>query len=164
VAKKAPGRVSGGTPSEMGAGDQLDSGSLVPELAAMRTEVERLRAENVRLLRLLELSPREARPPGPAQLGFFEARPGPVHAGSPADQKVAFFAALFGARTDVYATRWENTRTGKAGWLPAVAGGWRRGSRHEPGASTSDPPESDQHQWFAIQLDVQEPRATSCRS
>jgi superfamily II DNA or RNA helicase len=115
----------------MGAGDQLDSANLVTELAAMRAEVERLRAENARLLRLLELSPREATAPGPAQLGFFEARPGPVHAGSPAPQKVAFFAALFAARADVYATRWENARTGKAGWLPAVAGGWRRGSRHE---------------------------------
>jgi hypothetical protein len=31
----------------------------------------------------------------------------------------------------VYARRWENTRTGKAGWLPAVRGGWRRGVRHE---------------------------------
>jgi len=38
---------------------------------------------------------------------------------------------LFAARTDVYATRWENTRTGKAGWLPAVRGGWRKGVRHE---------------------------------
>jgi superfamily II DNA or RNA helicase len=26
---------------------------------------------------------------------------------------------LFAARTDIYATRWENTRTGKAGWLVA---------------------------------------------
>ena len=50
-----------------------------------------------------------------------------MHAGSPAPAKVAFFAALFGARTDVYAVRWENRRTGKAGWMPAVRGGWRRG-------------------------------------
>jgi hypothetical protein len=40
---------------------------------------------------------------------------------------VALFGALFAARTDVYAVRWENTRTGKAGWLPAVRGGWRKG-------------------------------------
>ncbi|WP_431439759.1 TOTE conflict system archaeo-eukaryotic primase domain-containing protein [Actinophytocola sp.] len=42
-----------------------------------------------------------------------------------------FFAALFAARTDIYATRWENARAGKAGWLPAVRGGWRKGVRHE---------------------------------
>lgn len=77
----------------MDVGEQFGSSALVTELASTRAEVERLRAENARLLRLLELSPREARPPGPAQLGFFEARPGPVHAGSLAAQKVAFFAA-----------------------------------------------------------------------
>ena len=43
---------------------------------------------------------------------------------------MAFFAALFAARTDVYALRWENARTGKTGWLPAVRGGWRKGVRH----------------------------------
>jgi superfamily II DNA or RNA helicase len=93
-------------------------------------ELARLRAENARLLRLLELTPRQAAPPGPAQTGFFEAPPGPVHAGSAPAVKVAFFAALFAARTDVYALRWENTRAGKAGWLPAVRGGWRRGVAH----------------------------------
>ncbi len=44
---------------------------------------------------------------------------------------MAFYAALFAARTDVYATRYENTRSGKSGWVPAVRGGWRKGSRHE---------------------------------
>jgi superfamily II DNA or RNA helicase len=43
---------------------------------------------------------------------------------------VALFGALFAARTDVYAVRWENARTGKAGWLPAVRGGWRKGIPH----------------------------------
>ena len=43
---------------------------------------------------------------------------------------MALFGALFAARTDVYAVRWENARTGKAGWLPAVRGGWRKGVPH----------------------------------
>ena len=42
--------------------------------------------------------------------------------------KVEFYAALFGARRDVYAVRWENARTGKSGWMPAVEGGWRKGA------------------------------------
>ena len=95
------------------------------ELAALGEEVARLQAENARLLRLLELSPPEARPPGPVQTGIFDASPGPVHAGSPAAAKVAFYAALFGARRDVYALRWENARSGRSGWTPAVRGGWR---------------------------------------
>jgi superfamily II DNA or RNA helicase len=82
-------------------------------------------------MRLLELSQRQAAPPDPAQAGFFEAPPGPVHHDSPPDAKVAFFRALFAARTDIYATRYENLRTGKKGWLPAVRGGWQSGVPHE---------------------------------
>jgi hypothetical protein len=44
---------------------------------------------------------------------------------------VAFFGALFAARTDVYAIRFDNQRTGKSGWIPAVRGGWQKGARHE---------------------------------
>jgi hypothetical protein len=38
---------------------------------------------------------------------------------------------LFAARTHIYATRIENSRTGWNGWLLAVRGGWRRGVPHE---------------------------------
>ena len=75
----------------------------------------------------LELTPQQARPPGPVQTGVFDGEPGPVHAGSPAATKVAFFASLFAARPDAYAVRWENARTGRAGWVPAIRGGWRKG-------------------------------------
>jgi superfamily II DNA or RNA helicase len=101
----------------------------IPE--AVAAELARLRAENARLLKMLELSPRQAAPPGPAQAGFFDAPPGPVCKDSPNDAKVAFFRALFAARTDIYATRIENSRTGWKGWLPAVRGGWQRGIPHE---------------------------------
>src|SRR5262245_4912765 len=99
--------------------------------AAVAAELGRLRAENARLLKMLELSPRQAAPPGPAQAGFFDAPPGLVHKDSPNDAKVAFFRALFAARTDIYATRIENSRSGWQGWLPAVRGGWQRGIPHE---------------------------------
>jgi hypothetical protein len=100
----------------------------IPTVVA--AELARLRAENERLLRLLKLSPQQAAPPGPAQAAYFEAPPGPVHDGSPPEAKVAFFGALFAARRDVYAIRFDNRRTGKAGWVPAVRGGWRKGVRH----------------------------------
>jgi superfamily II DNA or RNA helicase len=99
--------------------------------AAVEAELVRLRAENARLLRLLKLTPQQAAPPGPAQAAYFEAPPGLVYDGSPPGAKVAFYAALFSARTDVYATRFDNPRTGKGGWVPAVRGGWRKGTRHE---------------------------------
>jgi hypothetical protein len=102
------------TVSDPGQG-MLPLSGLDDELAALGEEVARLRAENARLLRLLKLSPREAQPPGPVQTGIFDAQPGPVHAGSPAAAKVAFFATLFGARRDAYALRWENARSGRSG-------------------------------------------------
>lgn len=40
---------------------------------------------------------------------------------------MAFFRALFAARTDVYAVRWKNARTRQAGWMPAIRGRWRKG-------------------------------------
>jgi superfamily II DNA or RNA helicase len=106
------------------------SGTLLDdELKRLQGEVERLRADNARLLRLLELTPAQARPSGPAQTAIFESAPGGVHTGSPPTAKVAFYAALFAARTDAYAVRWDNTRSGNGGWMPAVRGGWRRGLR-----------------------------------
>jgi superfamily II DNA or RNA helicase len=94
---------------------------------AVAAEFARLRAENARLLRMLKLTPAQAALPRPGQAGFFEAPPGPVHGGSPPELKVAFFGALFGARMNVYAVRYDNRRTGRAGWVPAMRGGFRRG-------------------------------------
>jgi hypothetical protein len=97
---------------------------------AVAAELARLRAENARLLRLLELTPEQAALPRPAQSGLFEAPPGPVHGGSAPEEKVAFFGRLFAARSDVYALRYDNRRTGKAGWIPAARGGFHKDVRH----------------------------------
>jgi len=99
--------------------------------AVVEAELARLRAENARLLRLLKMTPEQAALPDPGQAGFFEAPPGLVDDGSPPEVKVAFYGALFTARTDAYAIRYDNPRTGRGGWVPAVRGGWRKGMRHE---------------------------------
>jgi superfamily II DNA or RNA helicase len=93
----------------------------------LQAELESLRSENARLRKLLKLTDREAGPTQGTQTAWFDMAPGPVDARSSTPAKLAFYAALFGARRDVYAIRWENTRTGKAGWMPAVEGGWRKG-------------------------------------
>jgi superfamily II DNA or RNA helicase len=92
-------------------------------------ELTELRSENARLKKLLRLTDHEAAPARGTQAAWFDRRPGPVDAQSPPDAKVAFYAALFRARRDVYAVRWENSRMGKSGWMPAVEGGWRKGTR-----------------------------------
>lgn len=91
-------------------------------------ELVELREENARLKRLLKLTDREAAPALGTQTAWFDRAPGPVNAVSPPGAKVAFYAALFGARRDAYAVRWENQRLGRSGWVPAVEGGWRKGS------------------------------------
>jgi hypothetical protein len=51
-------------------GDRLVPGgtALDGELAGLRDQIARLRSENARLLRLLELTPAQARPPGSGEL------------------------------------------------------------------------------------------------
>jgi superfamily II DNA or RNA helicase len=108
-------------------GEVLVTGTALDrELSGLRDQVARLRSENARLLRLLELTPTQARPPGPTQTGIFDGPPGIVDASSSLGAKIAFFASMFAARSDVYAVRWENARTGRSGWMPAVRGGWRK--------------------------------------
>jgi superfamily II DNA or RNA helicase len=92
-------------------------------------ELESLRRENARLRRLLKLTDVEAAPARGTQAAWFDRSPGPVDANSQPQAKVQFYAALFGARKDVYAIRWENARSGRSGWMPAVEGGWRKGSK-----------------------------------
>ena len=114
--------------------DTTPSGREHSNQESLLAELKRLRAENARLRRLIQLSPEQARPPGPAQLAIYDQPPGHVDMSSPPREKVAFFRSLFSCRNDVYATRWENRNTGRSGWIPAVAGGWRRGMRRENAA------------------------------
>lgn len=92
----------------------------------LRHELDRLRAENARLSRLLDL--RGDTTPADEQLAMPPA-PGLVTMkGSSVDDKLALYADRFRTRTDVYAVYWENQRKGIRGWKPAVAGGWFRGA------------------------------------
>lgn len=99
------------------------------ELAALRRRVAELEADNAHLRGLLRLSAVEARRPGGVQTAVFDAAPGSVTAASAPAAKVAFYRAMFRAREDVYAVRWDNDRTGRGGWMPAVRGGIRKGVR-----------------------------------
>lgn len=99
------------------------------ELAEAQRELAQLRAENDRLRGLLGLHPERAiahtAEPEPRLFGVAERLPR-VDNGSSAEQKLTLFRTLFAGREDVYAVRWENRCSSKAGWSPAVRGGWRR--------------------------------------
>ncbi len=102
------------------------------ELEEARGEAARLREENERLRALLGM-PGATEPPGQplteATL-FPTVEPLPrVDARSPVAAKVGLVRALFRGTEDVYAARWTSKRTGKAGYSPAVAGGWSKARR-----------------------------------
>ena len=90
-------------------------------------ELATLRADNVRLRRLLELSKEQARAADPDQPALTGAPTAPVDMRSAPEAKLRFYASLFRCRTDVYALRWENRRDGRSGWMPAINGYWRKG-------------------------------------
>ncbi|MHB8329354.1 MAG: TOTE conflict system archaeo-eukaryotic primase domain-containing protein [Acidimicrobiales bacterium] len=95
----------------------------------LRCELKTLRRENARLERLLGLTGLPALPEEQARRPLFGGIPGAVDASSSQSDKVTFFLNLFAGREDVHALRWENERTGRSGWMPAVEGGFRR-DRH----------------------------------
>lgn len=55
-----------------------------------------------------------------------------VTATSPAATKVGLFRSLFRGREDVFPRRWENSKTGKAGYAPVCRNEWVRGVCAKP--------------------------------
>ena len=49
---------------------------------------------------------------------------GPITNESKSSDKIALFLSLFSGRTDVFAKRWENQKSGKTGYSPACANFW----------------------------------------
>lgn len=74
-------------------------------MSDLQRELESLRVENARLRKLLKLTEAEAAPALGTQTAWFDKAPGSVDARSASQEKVEFYAALFGARRGVYAVR-----------------------------------------------------------
>lgn len=91
-------------------------------------ELNRLRAENARLVGILERNRIEWRGPGPGTLHPVAA---PEGSRLSTEEKVALFRRLFRGRADVYALRWEG-KSGKTGYAPACANEWNAGICEKP--------------------------------
>lgn len=65
---------------------------------------------------------------------------GPINRTSPPAVKIALFRSLFRGRADVYPRRFENRRTGKAGYAPACANEWVRGVCEKPRVKCAECP------------------------
>jgi superfamily II DNA or RNA helicase len=107
---------------------------MMEQLRAMRQRIEALQAdnaalrtENTRLRALLRLDPEPpVQAPLSVELAGIRTPGGLPYADrdSPPAAKIVLFQTLFTGRTDVYATRWVSTRTGKKGWSPAEVDRW----------------------------------------
>jgi hypothetical protein len=91
-------------------------------------ELKVLQAENARLIALLESRGIEWQLPQPVAVAAQE----PESSRLSTAEKVALFRRLFRGRTDVYPIRWRSKSTGKSGYAPACANGWRAGVCEKP--------------------------------
>lgn len=66
--------------------------------------------------------------------------PGPIDRTSAPQLKIALFRSLFRGREDVYPRRFENRRTGRAGYAPACANEWVRGVCEKPRVKCAECP------------------------
>lgn len=101
--------------------------SLPVDLEVAVQEIKTLRAENARLRSLIGLDRPTLQDTAVAwEPSLFTVTPPlpqiDMHASE--DEKIALYRSLFIGRDDVYAVRWENRKTGRSGWSPAIRGGW----------------------------------------
>ncbi|WP_291012066.1 DEAD/DEAH box helicase family protein [Hydrogenophaga sp.] len=103
-----------------------------------------LRAENARLVALLESHGIEWRTPPLPDARPVSVEPAPEEVPEPqrwglsTADKVALFRRLFRGRTDVYPVRWESRTSGKSGYAPACANEWRAGVCEKPRIKCGD--------------------------
>lgn len=125
IARARP-RTCGHPNGENGAVGTQDDDLLPGELVSL---VEELRTENARLRGLLGLDSRANDGHETAWTPTLFAQSSdapPIDATAGDGEKLRLLWSRFGARSSVYATRWESASSGKAGWSPATRGGWRK--------------------------------------
>ena len=122
---------------------RASSKDLLERLEQAEQQLARLRADNERLRVLLgQPAPGAPTPDEPAVPTLFPTHEpaSPIDSSASPKEKVALMRALFRGQDEVYAVRWTNSRTGKAGYAPAVAGA----SRGAPGRSKRHLPLTDE--------------------
>ena len=93
-------------------------------------ELAALRAENARLVSLLEAHGIEWRRKPPISVQRVSVLS--------TNEKVALFRRLFRGRDDVWALRWESKTSGKSGYSPACANEWQLGICGKPRIKCGD--------------------------
>ena len=99
--------------------------------------LEHLRAENARLIALLDAHGVEWRLPDEPPLVEPTSPPPLISSSLDTDAKLALFKRLFRGRADVFPMRWES-KAGKTGYSPACANEWRPGVCEKPRVKCGD--------------------------
>ncbi len=108
------------------------------EITAIQERLERLEAEKAELKnQLAEIQTARAS----EQDGLHTKRLVTNH--SEASEKIALFRSLFLGREDVFPKRWQNARTGKAGYAPACGNEWISGICGKPKVKCGECPNQD---------------------
>jgi hypothetical protein len=96
-----------------------------------------LKAENLRLISLLEKNGIEYRlPPQPSSTEQTAPKVPPSNLST--DEKIALFRRLFRGRTDVYPIRWESKTKHNSGYAPACSNEWLAGVCEKPRIKCGD--------------------------
>ena len=115
------------------------------EINRIRARLASLEAERAELESLLaEIEQRRPVAPTISGCSVQAVHKPNVTTASPTVEKVALFRSLFAGRSDVFPIRWENHKTGKAGYAPACANEWIRGVCGKPQIKCGECP----HQAF----------------
>ncbi len=121
----------------------MDRDAIGQEIGRIRRRLAELDAERVSLEATLADFERQLSATNDA------ARPSafdnaPVTGSSSATEKLALFRRLFAGRPDVFPVRWENARSGRAGYSPACSNEWVKGVCRKPKVKCGECP----HQAF----------------
>ena len=110
------------------------------EIADLQNRLAELDRERASVLAALEQLKRrrtvEVQPTPTSQMADVVASPTALSNA----EKVALFRSLFRGRDDVFPRRWENAKTGKAGYAPACHNEWVRGICEKPRIKCSNCP------------------------
>lgn len=114
------------------------------EIARVRARLKSLEAERTELDRKLGKLQRQPTLLPCADQSLLVGKPPSVTATSSTTDKVGLFRRLFVGRSDVFPVRWENRKTGKAGYAPACSNEWAKGICGKPQVKCGECP----HQAF----------------
>lgn len=118
--------------------DCRDNRSMADAPKSDQQQIASLKAENARLVALLEQHGIEWRSPGTPPAAPAQPQPEQPQLRLSTDEKVALFRGLFRGRTDVYPVRWENHAGDRSGYTPSCANEWRPGVCAKPAIKCTD--------------------------